>query len=261
MEMALGSRGLAVAGAVLILDLCAAVQSPDKPAPTPESGLKQYAPGLKIDWSNRRVEIESKVILRKGPLELLACSPQTREHESILVIRPKPLQVYEALGLIGLTPGAPVRYDEAEDRWLPPSGDAVTIHLHYRDDRGAHEVPAAQWLRTTKEEKPPLDMTWVFAGSRKLPDGRFVADLDGTVICLVDFDSALIAVGALHSADNEVLWLEANTEEIPPLETPCTIVIGPAKRPADKGVPAKDRAVEEKAKPGDNPPPDGSNQH
>ena len=30
---------------------------------------------------------------------------------------------------------------------------------------------------------------------------------------------------SLHTADNELLWLRANTEEIPPVGTPCKIVI------------------------------------
>ena len=68
-------------------------------------------------------------------------------------------------------------------------------------------------------------MAWVFSGSRKSGAGRFLADLDGTVICVVDFASALISIGAVHSADNEALWLEANTEAIPPIGTACTLVI------------------------------------
>jgi biopolymer transport protein ExbD len=48
---------------------------------------------------------------------------------------------------------------------------------------------------------------------------------EGTVVCVVDFETALIAVGALHTADNASLWLAANTPEIPPVGTPCTLVI------------------------------------
>ena len=230
------------------------------PPTTERSGLREYVPGLKIDWTNRHIEIDSEVVLRKGPLELLACSPKTREHESILVVRPRPLHIFQALGLIGLTPGAPVRYDEAKERWLPPDGEQVGIRIRYRDDRGEREVAAAEWLRTTKDKKVPSDMTWVFAGSGKLEDGRFLADLDGTVICVVDFDSALVAVGSLHTADNELLWLEANTDAIPAAGTPCTIVIGPEKGSPSPKAPAKVKAVEESAKPGDNPAPNGSDQ-
>jgi hypothetical protein len=40
-----------------------------------------------------------------------------------------------------------------------------------------------------------------------------------------------MAVGESHSADNQLLWLEANTPEIPPLGTACVLVVrgaGPA---------------------------------
>ncbi|UCE61208.1 MAG: hypothetical protein JSU63_05560, partial [Phycisphaerales bacterium] len=62
---------------------------------------RQFAPGVKIDWQRRVVEVDASVVLREGPLELLACSPQTREHESILAVRARPLHIYQAMGLIG----------------------------------------------------------------------------------------------------------------------------------------------------------------
>ena len=51
------------------------------------------------------------------------------------------------------------------------------------------------------------------------------AEREGTVACVVDFETALITVGALHTADNASLWLAANTPEIPPVGTPCTLLI------------------------------------
>ena len=185
----------------------------------------QYGPGVGIDWQARVIELDAEVVLRKGSLELLACSPQTREHESILRVQAKPLHVFQAMGLIGLTPGSPMRYDKNSKRWHQPTGDSLALSVRYSVKGKTTVVPVGRWLRGVDHKSHSEKIEWVFAGSRTLESGKFGADLDGTVVCVVDFDTALITVRDLHSADNEALWLEANTEAIPPVGTRCTLVI------------------------------------
>ena len=85
-------------------------------------------------------------------------------------------------------------------------------------------MPIERWLQTSDGD-PVDDIHWVFAGSRILDDNRLGAEADGTIICVVDFDTALIAVGQLHSASNDALWLMANPKTIPPVGTPCSLII------------------------------------
>ncbi len=191
-----------------------------------------FAPGVRIDWGQRIIEVDAEIVLRKGPLELLACSPHTREHESILVVRARPMHIFQAMGLIGLEPGSPARYDDKQDRLLAPGGEPLEIKVRYREGKAERTVPARKWLLDVQRRRPPVRINWVFSGSRTFEKGRFGADIDGTVVCVVDFDTALITVNALHSADNELLWLEANTEAIPPLGTDCTLLIRSATRRA-----------------------------
>lgn len=185
----------------------------------------QFGPGVRIDWQNRLVELDAEVVLRKGPLELLACSPQTREHESILRVHARPLHVYQAMGLIGLTPGSPMKFDKRSKQWRRPTGDSLMLSVRWSAKGTTSEVPIERWLRDVEHKQPPGHIEWVFAGSRTFKNGKFGADLDGTVVCVVDFDTALITVSDLHTADNEALWLEANTEAIPPVGTRCTLLI------------------------------------
>lgn len=186
---------------------------------------KTFAPGVRINWNLRRVEIAAEVALREGPLELLLCGVNTREHESVFVTKARPLHVFQAMGLLGLEPGLPPRYDRAADRTLPASGESVDIRIACKDAAHAESSGPEEFLRLTSDREPPPPIRWVFAGSRFLADGRFAADDDGSIACVVDFDSALISVDASHSSDNEVLWLEANTEAIPPRGTACTVLI------------------------------------
>jgi len=193
---------------------------------------RDFAPGVRIDWPNLTVELDAEVVMREGPLELFACSPNTKEHESILRVAARPTHVFQAMGLTGLTPGSPVRFNEKENRFDPPTGEQLDIRVRYTDDQGRRGlVSLADWLTTAKPQALELQLPFVFAGSYTLPDGRFVADIEGTVMCLVDFEAALIALPALHSADNEQLWLVAKTDAIPPKGTKCTLLIRSTKRP------------------------------
>ena len=187
--------------------------------------VKPFAPGVAIDWQRRAVEVQGRVVLREGPIELFACSPRTREYESIIVVDAQPLHIYQAMGLMGLEPGSPIRFDPKRDRWLPPKGQALRLRVRYRRESKVHTVPVNQWLSLNDTGSAPDRVPWVFAGSRTGEDGRFGADRDGTVIAVVDFETALISVGAVHSADNESLWLSARTAAIPPLGTACTLLI------------------------------------
>lgn len=187
-----------------------------------------FASGVVIDWSYPRVELETRVVLRNGPLELVACSPQSKEHESILIVRARPLHISQALGMIGVAAGSPVRYDADADRWHPATGDRLLITIEWIKDGAPRSEPIERWLMSAQDRKPVSAIDWIFAGSIRDSRDRLAADLEGTILCLVDFESALIAPAALHTADNEQLWVLANTDAIPEVQTPVTLILTPA---------------------------------
>ena len=189
---------------------------------------------VRIDWQRPQVELDGEVVLREGPLELLACSPGTREHESIVAVAARPLHIRQALGLIGLEAGRPCTYDAAGDRWLPAAGDRLVIEVRYQTPGGTRTVNVWEWMIDTKHGERPALREWVFCGSRMLRENVFAADADGAVVCVVDFDTALIGLAETHSADNALLWVAANPEEVPPAGSPCTLLIRAAGEP-DQG--------------------------
>ncbi|HWY87942.1 MAG TPA: YdjY domain-containing protein, partial [Gemmataceae bacterium] len=71
------------------------------------------------------------------------------------------------------------------------------------------------------------------AGSVMIPDPfdaakkPFYAANDGDVICVSNFDSAMLDLPIESSADNGDLSYEAYTERIPPLETPVLVILEP----------------------------------
>ena len=189
-----------------------------------------YQRGIRINWKDRQVEVQGQVVLRQGALELFACSPLTREHESIVCINARPLHLFQALGLIGLTPGHPSSFNPATGRYTPAEGDPVEIDVQYLANGQLRREPIERWMRYVRPGDKPGSgrdlepQPWVFAGSYTTEGSTFAADPEGTVIALVDFASALIALPDYHSESNAELWLEPATERIPPLYTPCTLI-------------------------------------
>ncbi len=199
---------------------------PPSPTTHPVGQVVQFKSGLRINYPAHQVEVDAKVCMRQGLLELFACSPNTREYESIIVVLARPLHVYQAMGLLGLTPGRPLRMlptGEIE----PASGQPLELAVAW-DANGVHkEVPIEAWLRRAKLSAPLEQQTWVFAGSLRLDNGAIAADEEGTVVAVVDFESAIVAIPRHHTASNPELWLEPNTPAIPPVGTPCVLIIRP----------------------------------
>ena len=116
---------------------------------------------------------------------------------------------------------------EKEDRWEPARGEGLDLRIRCPDGDKSRTVKPEEWVLRSDRDKTSAspELRWVFAGSWAARDGRFAADLEGTVAGLVDFESNLIALSTPHSADNEQLWLIANKERIPPRGTHCQVLV------------------------------------
>jgi hypothetical protein len=195
-----------------------------QPASRPAGNVVAFQPGVRIDYRHRQVEVDAKVVMREGALELFACSRGTREYESIVAVQTRPLFVFQALGLLGISPGHPLRVLASGDV-DPADGQPIEIEVRYEANGTQQSPPIENWLRRARSTTPLERQTWVFAGSVPLEGGAIAADEEGTVVAVVDFESAIIALPRLHTASNQELWLEPNTPAIPPIGTPCILVL------------------------------------
>ncbi len=216
----------------------AAPPAATRPASAPASRpakIVQFQPGIRIDWTHREVLADATVVMREGLIEVFACSPHQREHEAVVRLEARPLHLYQALGLIGLRPGHPIRINEETEKIEPATGDPVQIQIRCEREGRTVQEPIESWLRVEKTGKPPSRLPWVFAGSVNTENG-FAADFEGTVIALVDFGSSLVALPEQHSSSNEELWLEPATEQIPAVGTRCVLVLraGPLRIVVDR---------------------------
>lgn len=184
---------------------------------------------LEIEGGKRRVLVNATVCLRKGQLEQLLTRKRTKEHEAVLSADVDARNIHLALTLAGAVEGSPVKF---RPKFMPPTGGAVKISLEYAEKGKTVRVPAQSWIRNIKTKKD-LDTDWVFAGSMLFQDPldmtkkpHYAAN-DGDVICIANFDSALLDVPFSSAKDNDDLAFEAHTERIPALETPVVVILEP----------------------------------
>ena len=221
-----------VAQIVLLFTVALGQLPTTQPTTTPHAPrVVEFQPGVRINWSKRQVEVDATVNLRKGAIELFACSPGAREHEAIVRIEARPTHLFQALGLVGLTPGHPIRYNEKTNQIEPANGEPVEIDIRYEQDSQTHVKPIETWMLDARQRKPIERLSWIFTGSVANDEGGVAADFEGTVIALVDFGSSLIGLPERHSDSNEQLWLVPNTAAIPPISTPCELLfrLGPIR--------------------------------
>jgi hypothetical protein len=213
--------------AVLVLVLAAAVLA-QAPEPTTRPAGPVALAHMTVDPAAGRIVLSADVCLRSGPLELLVCRAGTKDYESVLRTEAPASQLHAALLMLGLSPGKPAEWvgQGEASRFLPPRGAELTVTLRWTDTAGRpHETAAGRWLRPAAGGKPPE--RWVFVGSEVLPDGGYWADVEGDVITVSNFASAVIDVPFESTTNNALLQFEADEESIPPVGTPVEVVIEP----------------------------------
>jgi hypothetical protein len=187
---------------------------------------KLELPGITIQVEERSVDVEAVVCLTEGLLELVACTEDSKEHESIVAVRALPSHIHTALLLLGGKPGQPAMrrpVDGVEGRLVdvPPRGGLVEVSLLIEDEAGeVKERPISEFIERSgsggvgggggpqEGEAFPTDR-FLFAGSI-LAEGRdgvtrYLSDLSGHVISLATFGDELLCQPGLHDPSTGAL--------------------------------------------------------
>lgn len=207
------------------LTLLVCLMSPP-PATVPASRPTEAAlPHVAIDRAAGEVRIDCEALRVDAPLEFLCVVRGTSEHEAVLRTAARPSHVHLALLLLGLEPGAPVRWSDEEQRWLAPSGPPIAIDAQWTSEGRTVRKPADRLVRPLRREGPTAPLRWVFAGSRVMEDGVYAADVTGYVVSLVNFELSPIDVPQLASSSNDLLEWEINPDEMPPRGSAVTLIL------------------------------------
>jgi hypothetical protein len=214
--------------------------------PSPAGAPKQPFPNVRVDVAARTVEFDGTVPIRlddpRAPrvyLELLACTPDTKEHESLVVTKAKPSHIHAALLMIGLTPGKPATWtwEGAKATKHPPEGDKVTVEFLWKDAAGnPHTANPSKWIKNATTGAAWPAGPFVFAGSvmkQRAGGETYEADGSGTLIGLASFGTEVVAWTGVISPDSQVdepEWIAAAGDEgVPPMNTAVTVRLTPAK--------------------------------
>lgn len=218
---------------------CHPALSAETPASADKSKIGKL-PHLEFDAERKFVRVECDALGTDAPLEFFCCKTGTNEYEAALRSPVMPSDLHTAMLAIGLAPGEPVTYSESLKKWIPPHGPPLHITMEYEKDGKVVSSPAFRWMRDVKTKKEPKGFTWVFTGSRVMPDGKYAADVTGYLVSVVNFDLTVIDIPELASSANETLEWERNPDVAAKPGTKVWMVIeptgkdvGPQSRPAE----------------------------
>lgn len=187
---------------------------------------------LEVQGKARRVLISGAICLRVGQLEQFLTRKGTKEHEAVVAADVDARDVHKALLLAGAEPGKPVQF---RPTYKSATGQPIRVTLKYQDKGKLVTAPARSWVKNARTGKG-LDTDWVFAGSQLVdnpldPGKKIYLANDGDVICVSNFETALLDLPIKSPKDNADLVFVANTERIPPLETKVVVVLEPLPGP------------------------------
>lgn len=264
----------------------AAVKKTPAPAVSPELKAaldKLKLPGIKIDPTEWCVDVDSSVCLREGLLELIACTKDTKEHESLIVVEAKPSHIHTALLLLRAEPGNPAMQQMREDgdgpRFLhfPPRGSEVDVFLVSKDADGKPiEKPISDFITRTdrdnssgggpagpaageaagESEKFPTH-TFLFAGSilagNEGQPRTYYCDQSGNVISIATFGDEVLCLPDVHGSDNGSLIWEIKSDSLPAVGAKVTLrlrpkIKAPTTAPKDAGSQSKPESGKPEAK-------------
>ena len=218
----------------------------------PESGAdaapdKLSLPGLEINLAERCVDVESRVCLREGTLELIACAMGSKDHESIVEVKAKAMHIHTALLLLGAEPGSPAlrkSVGDGEEHWIdvPPHGGAVDVFLFFKNGEGKEmERSIDQFIKPVEDSGATAKFpthTFLFAGSHLVGKGEgprhYLADRSGNVISIATFGDEMLCLPGVHARDNGALLWEVDPSHLPAVGSAVTLRLRPSLPPNGK---------------------------
>jgi hypothetical protein len=176
---------------------------------------------IRIDSKNRVLTIPGKINMQKGMIELLACAPGGKTHETVVLMDVVPYHLQVSLILLGLNyvGGLSVQGDT-----LTPKGDSVDVFVTWMKDGRDTTTRVEDFVWDIPREKPMEHTPWVFTGS-KMMDGKYMADVEKSLVTTYHDPFTILDNPLSTGRDDEVY--KVNDSLVPPKGTPVTITIKP----------------------------------
>jgi hypothetical protein len=218
-------------------------RNPPTGRPPEKSPLKQTGEftyelgGLQLNSATREIRVPCRVNMNEGVIEYALVTETGKTHESLFKTKEKPFDLQLALVLCHYEPHAgelikmlsnpqPEQMALAAKKMERPGANHLKLSVEWAGKDGRTQTAAmGDWIHDKRGNKS-LDIPyWIFNGA-DVGDGIFSAELDGSFIS-VHFDLVGIIGSTAKWSGNDDNW-ELETERIPPVDWPVTLVITPA---------------------------------
>lgn len=221
------------------------------PTPSPTSGPAapggavdvwiETSPGVRVNRARGEIEFDGVVPIDchnpRTPhvyIEIIACTPDSKEHEALVLTRITPSHLHAALVLLGLEPGTPGTWTwEGEHlRETPPTGPRVGVRLEWTANGVARTADPREWIVDVRTSRRLIEVDhaefWRFAGSRfetRAGSEVYVADREGLLVGFACFSGETIAYSRMEHHDSNVqspVWI-ADRTIVPVYDTPVRV--------------------------------------
>lgn len=200
-------------------------QGAPKPPAVEQLGPNLYRVGqIRVDLARREISVPGTVNPDVKTLEFIANGRDgLRAYETAVTLDTDGVTFNTALLLIGL--------DRSRSRNAPKShfdptvaeGDPVDVSIAC-PGRECQRMPAERLMYDTGTKRALSGGSWVYTGSSFLPDGRYLAQIDGTLVSFVH-DPASIIEYASGAGLNRYGSIVLNPNLNLPAKTPVTVTI------------------------------------
>lgn len=160
--------------------------------------------GVIIDRRKKIVTFPAKINMWSGELEVVACNPRGRRHESLLITDINPFRLQLALILSGAKNGAEYAHDGI------PRGTLFDVFIQF-PEIGEKLYPIHHFIKNIDAEKMFSDYGWVFVGSNFSKNNVCLANIDGNLINVNSRDKNTIVSSLILKEKLENI-LEVNTD-------------------------------------------------
>jgi hypothetical protein len=206
--------------------------------------IRQSGPGLfeigklRLDQAKRTITFPAVVNLRQGPIEYVLVTDYGKIHESLLRTEVNPYSIQVALLLLGAIPPAtnsPLPSTSSARSGHAPqvtSGSPIGIEISWTEKKRVRRRAVGNFVWDRSAKSRLGKGKWYFCGSALRPDG-FAAQLDGSIITVIDDMDAIIGSRAKNREDDDN-WL-AYGSSLPPAESTVEVVLSVSRQ--DRGIP------------------------
>ena len=210
-------------------------------APPEPRGLVQLLSemGVEFDRAHERLVVRGWVNMQEGLVEVFACAPEGKTHESVLVLDCLPSGLHGGLLALGLAAGQPVELGTG-DEYRAPEGDRVRIRVAWTDEGGVEREARAEdwvWDDSRQDVMPPGG--WIFAGSFWQPvsndpsQSTYAANYVKSLVTTYHDASSILENPQLGGMDDTLYF--ANPRAVPAVGTPVRCIFEAAGEPREGG--------------------------